>query len=105
MPVKRTIYHVKDGAAEMWAVDADATVRQHPKEWSTEPWAAQSGADDAKKAAAAAARKRNEDVAAAKDLVKEAQKAVDAATTDDAKKAAEQALADAQVELDKLSKG
>lgn len=49
MPDKVTIYHKKDGAAEMFAIDANHALRKHPAEWSQEPWskaAAPTGVDE-----------------------------------------------------------
>lgn len=38
MPEKRTIYHIKDGPAEMDAIDATYALRAHSDEWSPDCW-------------------------------------------------------------------
>ena len=34
----QTVYHIKDGAVQMYTIDARNAVSQHPKEWATKPW-------------------------------------------------------------------
>lgn len=46
MPEKRTIYHKEDGPVEMWAIDANNALRNHSKEWSSEPWPAEKKAKE-----------------------------------------------------------
>lgn len=38
VPLRKTIYHKIDGAALMYAVDADAALKRFPGEWRAEPW-------------------------------------------------------------------
>jgi hypothetical protein len=33
-----TVYHVKDGPCEMYAIDANTACQLHPAEWSRKPW-------------------------------------------------------------------
>jgi len=37
-PMQKTVYHVKDGAAEMYVIDANNACATFPEEWSHEPW-------------------------------------------------------------------
>lgn len=48
----QTVHHIKNGAQEMYEIDARAAVAKHPNEWSKEAWT-----DEAKAAAAKAERK------------------------------------------------
>ncbi len=70
----QTVHHIKNGAQEMYEIDARAAVAKHPNEWSKEPWT-----DDAKAAAAKAERK------AAKAETDKPAAPVDLAATDPAK--------------------
>jgi len=59
MPEKSTIYHIKDGPAEMWAIDANRALRQHADEWAAQPWPnakADKGDEDLSKLSAAKLR-------------------------------------------------
>jgi hypothetical protein len=38
MNALKTAYHIGNGPTQMYAVDADSAVRNHPKEWSFVPW-------------------------------------------------------------------
>ncbi len=35
---ERTVYHIKDGPARMYLVDANSAVGRFPQEWSNTPW-------------------------------------------------------------------
>src|SRR4051794_25165095 len=37
-PIQGTVHHKTRGPAIMYALDADAAVRNHPDEWAEKPW-------------------------------------------------------------------
>ncbi|ARP64345.1 hypothetical protein A9K65_013850 [Mesorhizobium sp. WSM1497] len=74
----RTIYHVKDGAKEMYDIDARAAVAQFPKEWSETAWPEKGSKPS----------KADQELQAASDALADAEKALADAKSDDDKKAA-----------------
>lgn len=38
MAEMKVVHHIKDGAKEMYVIDANHAVANFPKEWSNEPW-------------------------------------------------------------------